>query len=133
MHLLPQGDEFVEVLGSHVQDAAHRTTFRVGRADGVSPLRQPYSTVVAQINDHFGLLEKPMDVARRVVLRICNEQHAAESKRRHCFENNLSRLGLYTSKCSKNERLICHCQVLPPKPLPDRKSTRLNSSHLGIS
>jgi len=87
----------VEMLGSHVQDAAHRTAFCVGWADGVRPDCQTYSSVVTQIDHHFGLLEKPVDVARRVVLRICNEQHAAESKRRHCLEINLSGLGLYIS------------------------------------
>src|SRR5208337_5342160 len=84
MHLLPQDNQFFEMLGSHVQDAAHRTAFCVGRADGVRPDCQTYSSVVTQIDHHFGLLEKPVDVARRVVLRICHEQHAAESTRRKC-------------------------------------------------
>jgi hypothetical protein len=97
MHLPPQGDEFIEVLGSYIQDAAYRTAFRVRWADSVWPVAQPYSSVVSQIDNHLGLLKKSVDVPGRVVLRICHEQHAAESKRSHHLKINLSWLGLYTS------------------------------------
>src|SRR5271169_4952719 len=116
MHLLPQGDELVEVFGGDTQNAPHRTTFRVRRPDSVGPVGQAYRSVVAQIDNHFGLFQKSVDVARRVVLRTCNVQRAAKSKRCHCFQINLSRLGLYTSiSLNRHHETV---SILPPEINP---------------
>jgi hypothetical protein len=47
MHLLPQFQEFVEVLSGKIQDAPHRASFRIAGPDGIQALGQSYGVVGA--------------------------------------------------------------------------------------
>lgn len=75
--------------GSH----SHFAALGVGRADAIRPVGETYISVGAEVHDHFGSSCKTVDVPRFMVLRIGNEPHFAETKRRHNLDYNPSGLG----------------------------------------
>lgn len=49
------------------------------RTDGIGPVRTRDSPVHTEIDNHFSFFDKSMHVARRVVLRISNKEHAGQA------------------------------------------------------
>jgi hypothetical protein len=55
MNLLPECYQFVEVLGSRIQNVPHVRTFRIARADCVPAVGECNGAIRPQIDDHFRL------------------------------------------------------------------------------
>ncbi len=71
------------MLCRNVQDAAHRASFGIAGTDRVGTIRHRDLAVGAQIHDYFGVVHKAVYMARRVVLRIRDKQHAGKANRCH--------------------------------------------------
>lgn len=56
---------------------------RSARADAIRPIRQRDVSMDAEVDNHFRLSDKAMNMARLMVLRIRDEQDISETERCH--------------------------------------------------
>jgi hypothetical protein len=80
----------------------HITVLCVPWPNAIRPIGECDISIDAEVNDNFGLSRKTMNMARLMVLRICDEPDIAETKRRHMLKYNPSDLGYQGASCEWN-------------------------------
>jgi hypothetical protein len=83
--LLPNKNQFVEMLCGCCQYVANVRLASVARPDGVCPARELDFAVRAKIDDHLYVSVETMHVPRLVVHRVYRKPYAVEPDRAHLF------------------------------------------------
>ena len=83
MCFLPQLHQSIEMRIGHIEYVTHMILLRIVGLDGVPPVSQPYTSILAQFHDGKNSLVSAMNVRRVVISRIHTECDPVELVRSH--------------------------------------------------